>query len=184
MLLFICNIHNRNKIFNYIFWFEILAQRNNWPPLPDKFCFQPCFYQDIEVEIPLEFQKVVNMLYYIWMCKMNNSDLYYFSSIYISLVIVIYFFSYNLPDSFNWFFSCFFFAVHTLMYLLNVIGCLALFIQQGRVAMFGMSILYCVLFTPASYLCWFRPVYKAFRLVLTFQPYISIDFFIYSIIEG
>jgi len=96
------------------------AQRNNWPPLPDKFCFQPCFYQDIEVEIPLEFQKVVNMLYYIWM-------------------------------------------FHTLMYILNVIGCLALFIQQGYVAMFGLSILYCILFTPASYLCWFRPVYKAFR---------------------
>jgi len=99
---------------------SINAQRNNWPPLPDKFCFQPCFYQDIEVEIPLEFQKVVNMLYYIWM-------------------------------------------FHTLMYLLNVIGCLALLIQQGYVAMFGLSILYCVLFTPASYLCWFRPVYKAFR---------------------
>ncbi|XP_046639643.1 secretory carrier-associated membrane protein 2-like [Daphnia pulicaria] len=96
------------------------SQRNNWPPLPDKFCVQPCFYQDINVEIPLEFQKIVRMLYYIWM-------------------------------------------LHTLMYLLNVLGCLALFIQVGSGAMFGLSILYCILFTPASYLCWFRPVYKAFR---------------------
>ncbi|XP_057373933.1 secretory carrier-associated membrane protein 2-like [Daphnia carinata] len=96
------------------------SQRNNWPPLPDKFCVQPCFYQDINVEIPLEFQKIVRMLYYIWM-------------------------------------------LHTLMYLLNILGCLALFIQVGSGAMFGLSILYCILFTPASYLCWFRPVYKAFR---------------------
>lgn len=96
------------------------SQRNNWPPLPDKFCVQPCFYQDIMVEIPLEFQKVVRLLYYIWM-------------------------------------------FHTLMYLLNVVGCLALFCQRGEGAMFGLSILYAVLFTPASYVCWFRPVYKAFR---------------------
>lgn len=95
-------------------------QRNNWPPLPEKFCVQPCFYQDINVEIPLEFQKIVRMLYYIW-------------------------------------------GFHTLMYLLNVLGCLALFIQGGMGSMFGLSILYCILFTPASYVCWFRPVYKAFR---------------------
>jgi len=98
----------------------MINSRHNWPPLPDKFCVQPCFYQDINVEIPLEFQKVVRYLYYVWM-------------------------------------------FHTLLYLLNVLGCLALFIQERSGAMFGLSILYCVLFTPASYVCWFRPIYKAFR---------------------
>jgi len=44
------------------------VRRNNWPPLPEQCCFQPCFYQDIQVEIPLEFQKIVRRLYYLWLC--------------------------------------------------------------------------------------------------------------------
>ncbi|CAG9855500.1 unnamed protein product [Phyllotreta striolata] len=42
------------------------VRRNNWPPLPEQCCFQPCFYQDIQVDIPLEFQKIVRKLYYLW----------------------------------------------------------------------------------------------------------------------
>lgn len=42
------------------------VRRNNWPPLPEQCCFQPCFYQDIQVDIPLEFQKIVRYLYYLW----------------------------------------------------------------------------------------------------------------------
>lgn len=44
------------------------VRRNNWPPLPEQCCFQPCFYQDIQVDIPLEFQKIVRHLYYLWIC--------------------------------------------------------------------------------------------------------------------
>lgn len=122
--------------------FSFTAQRNNWPPLPEKFCVQPCFYQDILVEIPLEFQKIVRLLYYIWMCTRPRFLL-------LLLVIRVNFY--------------FIYLVHTLLYLVNVGGCLALFIQEGSGAMFGLSILYAILFTPASYVCWFRPVYKAFR---------------------
>ena len=47
------------------------ARQNNWPPVPAGFPVGPCFYQDINVDIPLEFQKIVRMLYYLWMCKYN-----------------------------------------------------------------------------------------------------------------
>lgn len=41
------------------------ARANNWPPLPQKCCVAPCFYQDIGVDIPLEFQKIVRTMYYL-----------------------------------------------------------------------------------------------------------------------
>lgn len=38
----------------------------NWPPLPDWFPVGPCFYQDIQVEIPSRFQGVVRRGYILW----------------------------------------------------------------------------------------------------------------------
>jgi len=53
----------------------------------------------------------------------------------------------------------------------NVIGSLAYFIaviqgggSQSAGVTFGLAIFYLLLFTPCSFVCWFRPVYKAFRL--------------------
>lgn len=109
-------------------------QRNNWPPLPSKFCLQPCFYQDIQVEIQQEFQKTVQMLYYIWI-------------------------------------------LHVFLYVLNVFGCMGLLIQEGSVMMFGLSILYCILFSPASYVFWFRPAYKAFKSDSSFNFMVFFVFF-------
>ncbi|XP_063216341.1 secretory carrier-associated membrane protein 1 [Bacillus rossius redtenbacheri] len=96
------------------------ARRNNWPPLPEKCCFQPCFYQDINVDIPLEFQKHVRQLYYLWI-------------------------------------------FHALVLVANIVGSLALMIHKSDFTTFGLSILYSILFMPFSFLCWFRPAYKAFR---------------------
>lgn len=45
------------------------GRKNNWPPLPEKFPVGPCFYHDISVDIPVEFQKTVKIMYYLWMCE-------------------------------------------------------------------------------------------------------------------
>ncbi|KAL5278359.1 SCAMP2 family protein [Megaselia abdita] len=111
-----------------------IQHTNNWPPLPEKCCFQPCFYQDINVDIPPEFQRVVRHLYYAWM-----------------------------------------FYIGTMC--LNIIGGLILLLHTGAFATFGLAIFYTFLFTPASYLCWFRPVYKAFRNDSSFN--FMVFFFVY-----
>uniref|UniRef100_A0A8C1NKH0 Secretory carrier-associated membrane protein n=1 Tax=Cyprinus carpio TaxID=7962 RepID=A0A8C1NKH0_CYPCA len=49
---------------------------------------------------------------------------------------------------------------------LNVLACLAEFTTNTDAGVdFGLSILWFILFAPCSFLCWFRPVYKAFRSV-------------------
>lgn len=96
------------------------ARRNNWPPLPDKCCVQPCFYHDINIDIPSEFQKIVQNLYYLW--------------IFYAGVMCI-----------------------------NVIGGMLLMFHQGNLTTFFLGLFYAVLFTPVSFLCWYRPAYKAFQ---------------------
>jgi hypothetical protein len=50
------------------------APANNWPPLPKFVPWQPCFYHDIHVEIPPEFQTVVGAAYRLWMCELVNDN--------------------------------------------------------------------------------------------------------------
>ena len=42
-------------------------------------------------------------------------------------------------------------------------GMLYLFVGEDMGGTFGLALVYAVLFSPASYVCWFRPAYKAFR---------------------
>lgn len=112
------------------------ARANNWPPLPQKCCVAPCFYQDIGVDIPLEFQKIVRTMYYLW--------------IFYAIVL-----------------------------LLNFLGGLAMLLKEGQATNFGFSMLYMVLFVPLSFLCWFRPLYKAFRSDSSFN--FMVFFFVYFV---
>uniref|UniRef100_A0A8C5E7R1 Secretory carrier-associated membrane protein n=1 Tax=Gouania willdenowi TaxID=441366 RepID=A0A8C5E7R1_GOUWI len=111
------------------------GRKNNWPPLPEQFPVGPCFYHDITVDIPVEFQKTVKIMYYLWMC-------------------------------------------HTGTLLANLIACLSWFIVDAARGMdFGMSILWFLLFTPCSFICWYQPIYAAFRSDSSFRFFLF--FFVY-----
>ncbi|XP_056132311.1 secretory carrier-associated membrane protein 4 isoform X3 [Lampris incognitus] len=92
---------------------------NNFPPLPSFLKIKPCFYQNIEEEIPAPHQQLVRKVYILWM--MYSGTL-----------------------------------------CMNVISCLAWWAGGGSATNFGISLLWLVLFSPCSYTCWFRPLYKAF----------------------
>uniref|UniRef100_A0AAZ3QE62 Secretory carrier-associated membrane protein n=1 Tax=Oncorhynchus tshawytscha TaxID=74940 RepID=A0AAZ3QE62_ONCTS len=101
------------------------GRKNNWPPLPEKFPVGPCFYHDITVDIPVDFQKTVKIMYYIWM-------------------------------------------FHTGTLFANMFGCLAWFcVDASRGVDFGLSMLWFMIFTPCSFVCWYRPLYGAFRSLHT-----------------
>ncbi|XP_049871685.1 secretory carrier-associated membrane protein 1 isoform X2 [Pectinophora gossypiella] len=115
------------------------GRRNNWPPLP-AFCpVQPCFYQDINVDIPLEFQRIVRHLYHLWM-------------------------------------------FHSLLLALNMIGTTSLLFATSDFTPFGLSILYFILLTPFSFVCWYRPIYKAFRSDSSFNFMVFFFIFLFQII--
>lgn len=111
------------------------ARANNWPPLPSFCPVKPCFYQDIPVEIPADFQKTVTAMYYLWMAS-------------------------------------------TIGLLLNFLSSLAWFcVDPSSGSGFGLSILWALLYTPCSFVCWYRPMYKAFRSDSSFNFFVF--FFIF-----
>uniref|UniRef100_A0A1A8HZ72 Secretory carrier-associated membrane protein n=1 Tax=Nothobranchius kuhntae TaxID=321403 RepID=A0A1A8HZ72_NOTKU len=99
---------------------------NNFPPLPKFLRIKPCFYQNIEEEIPAPHQQLVRRVYMLWM--MYSGTLF-----------------------------------------LNVISCIAWWAGGGQATNFGFSLLWLLLFSPCSYACWFRPLYKAFRADSSFN---------------
>lgn len=66
-----------------ILFFLFAGRKNNWPPLPGNFPVGPCFYQDFSVDIPVEFQKTVKIMYYLWMCEYKINCM--FNRVYVLL---------------------------------------------------------------------------------------------------
>ncbi|KAK2159087.1 hypothetical protein NP493_1747g00008 [Ridgeia piscesae] len=99
---------------------------NNFPPLPGCCPVKPCFYQDFAVDIPLEFQKLVKTIYFLW--------LGYVGILVLNLIVSLVYFGASLNSS----------------------------VSNSSGVTFGLSILYVVLYTPCSFVFWYRPVYNAF----------------------
>ncbi|MBZ3876333.1 Secretory carrier-associated membrane protein 4 [Sciurus carolinensis] len=53
--------------------------------------------------------------------------------------------------------------------LVNLVACLAWWAGGGAGANFGLALVWLLLFSPCSYVCWFRPAYKAFRADSSFN---------------
>jgi len=99
----------------------MVIRKKNFPPLPARCPVGPCFYHDIQVDIPAPLQKWARFLYILWI-------------------------------------------VYSVTLLLNFIGGLSYFIvESSGGATFGLSLVYFVLFVPLSYICWYRPIYRALR---------------------
>ncbi|XP_009332420.1 PREDICTED: secretory carrier-associated membrane protein 2 [Pygoscelis adeliae] len=73
--------------------------------------------------------------------------------------------------------------LHSITLLLNLLACLAWFtVQTERGVDFGLSILWFILFTPCAFLCWYRPIYKAFRSDSSFSFFVFFFIFLCQIV--
>nr|XP_061800529.1 secretory carrier-associated membrane protein 1-like [Nerophis lumbriciformis] len=115
------------------------GRRNNWPPLPGRFPVRPCFYHDIAVDIPVEYQKTVKNMYYLWM-------------------------------------------FHTGTLLANLAGSLAWFsVDPTRRVDLGLAVLWFLLLTPCSFVCWYRPIYGAFKNNSSFSFFVFFFVFVWQL---
>ncbi|XP_078541251.1 secretory carrier-associated membrane protein 2 [Lissotriton helveticus] len=63
--------------------------------------------------------------------------------------------------------------LHAVTLFLNLLACLAWFIVDSSSGVnFGLSILWFILFTPCAFICWYRPIYKAFKSDSSFNFFV------------
>ena len=77
-------------------------------------------------------------------------------------------------------------VVHVAVLLVNMIVALAYFVVEGgktggsaAATTFGLSIIYVLVLAPCGYVCWFRPLYKAFKTDSSLNFFIF--FFIFAV---
>ncbi|XP_054470487.1 secretory carrier membrane protein 2, like [Anoplopoma fimbria] len=71
---------------------------------------------------------------------------------------------------------------HSATLFLNVLACLAYFSADSQYGVdFGLSILWFILFTPVSFICWYRPIYKAFRSDSSFSFFFFFFVFFFQV---
>eukprot|EP00117_Sycon_ciliatum_P050174 scpid75449/ scgid35451/ Secretory carrier-associated membrane protein 2 len=99
-----------------------LARRDpNFPPLPSCCPVKPCFYHNIQLEIPSRDAKLVRTLFIYW-----------------EAVVFTYFY--------------------------NMIALLVLFADTGDFGSdFGFAVLWFILYSPCSFICWYHCAYRAFK---------------------
>ncbi|XP_062255242.1 secretory carrier membrane protein 2, like [Platichthys flesus] len=71
---------------------------------------------------------------------------------------------------------------HCATLFLNVLACLAYFTVDAQNGVdFGLSILWFLLFSPVSFVCWYRPVYRAFRSDSSFSFFFFFFVFFFQV---
>ncbi|KAB5558854.1 hypothetical protein PHYPO_G00021990 [Pangasianodon hypophthalmus] len=72
---------------------------------------------------------------------------------------------------------------HCVTLFLNLLACLACFIANAQNGIdFGLSILWFIVFSPAAFVCWYRPVYKAFRSDSSFSFFFFFFMFAFQVV--
>lgn len=142
---------------------------------------KPCFYHNIEEEIPAPHQQLVRRVYTLWMSEFvffTNFVLVIFQmKIYCYVTKSLPFFSFSLLSTSP--LSSLSPAVYSGTLCINVISCIAWWAGGGNASNFGFSLLWLILFSPCSYTCWFRPLYKAFRLVTSGKCVVNLVKYVY-----
>lgn len=164
--------------------YGLAVKQNNWPPLPSFCPMKPCFYQDIPVEIPMEFQKTVSTMYYLWMGELGwaqgaettlcwGQGVDWGQGLGTCLPVLTRMGCYSCEVWESWALvshnpsSAAFLSASAIALFLNFVASLAWFcVEPTAGSDFGLSILWALLYTPCSFVCWYRPMYKAFRYVI------------------
>ncbi|KAF5906090.1 secretory carrier-associated membrane protein 2-like isoform X1, partial [Clarias magur] len=72
---------------------------------------------------------------------------------------------------------------HCTTLLLNLLACLIYFVVNTSHGVdFGLSIVWFVIFSPAAFMCWYRPVYKAFRSDSSFNFFFFFFMFAFQVV--